>query len=189
MKHPAGALLLLACGAAQAQHQGSPWAEADLAVRRAAPAEIPSLPGEVRTELERRGCRIPQPFDAKQLENFTQGSFVERRGKDWAVLCSIARVSRVLVFPKGSVEDVQEVPGSRRKDAEYLQAIGGGAIGFSRRIRAITPAAAHRYQRAYGTKGDQVRLRHDGIEDAFVQKASEVLYFDGERWIRAQGAD
>lgn len=185
MRNGPAALLLLACGAAQA----NPWAEADAAVRRAAPSEIPGLPGEVRTELERRGCRIPQPFDAKRIENFTQGSFFQRRGKDWAVLCSVARVSRVLVFPKGSSDEVQEVPGSRRKDAEYLQATGGGAIGFSRRIRAISPATAHRYQRTYAPKDEHVRLRHDAIEDAFVQKASEVLYFDGDKWIRAQGVD
>ena len=187
MKHPAAALLLLllACGAARADA----WAEADIAVHRAAPADIGVLPGEVRTELERRGCRIPQPFNAKRLENFAQGSFLARKAKDWAVLCSVGRVSRVLVFPGGSSEEVHEVPGSRRKDFEYLQATGGGAIGFSRRITAITPSAAHRYQRAYAPKNDRVKLRHDGIEDAFVDKASEVLYFDGDRWMRAQGAD
>lgn len=181
----AAALLLFALGAAA---HADEWADADLATRRLAPEEITALPAAVRADLHRRGCTIPQAFTARKPANFAHGTFLGTEHDDWAVLCSIERSSRILVYPGGTAHGVVEVPNSLARDSDYLQQIGGGRIGFSRAVAAIAPTPAHRLQQQFLGR-IAVRLQHAGIEDAFVDKVSAVRYFNGKRWLRVQGMD
>ncbi|MBC5783183.1 hypothetical protein H8N03_09530 [Ramlibacter sp. USB13] len=184
MKKVAASLVLALSASAHADE----WSDADLATRRLAPSEVQALPAPVRADLERRGCRIPQAFAAKNAGNFARGTFLGSDADDWAVLCSIARASRILVYPGGTAQGVQEVPGSARKDADFLQQVGGGRIGFSRSVIAIGPTQAHRRQnQARGRI--VVRFQHAGIEDAFLEKRSRVHYFNGRKWVEVQAGD
>ena len=182
MKSAVLALLAVACAAAQADE----WSDADQATRRLAPHEIKGLPAPVRADLEKRGCRIPQTFSARRVSNIARGTFVTEH-EDWAVLCSIARASRILVYADGKAQRVLEVPGSLRKDADYLRLVGsGGRIGFSREIRSMGPVQAHRRQQEKLGRV-VVRFQHAGIEDAFLEQVSVVHYFNGKRWMRVAG--
>ena len=179
--------ILMACAVFGAAHADE-WTDADRTMRRLAPAEITALPAPARADLERRGCRIPQAFSHARPGNFARGSFLGKEREDWAVLCSIERASRILVYPGGTAQSVVEVPGSERKDADFLQEVGGGKIGFSRTIAAIAPPQAHRRQ--IDKLGRVVvRMKYVGIEDAFIEKASRVYYINGVKWLQAQGRD
>lgn len=61
-------------------------------------SDFNELPKEIIKNLEQRGCTIPQIWHDKTLHNVISGEFSKKGQKDWAVLCSINRVSSILVF-------------------------------------------------------------------------------------------
>jgi hypothetical protein len=44
-------------------------------VRRLTPAAFPKLPVTIRHDLERRGCLVPQPYEARVPSNVIHGAF------------------------------------------------------------------------------------------------------------------
>lgn len=119
--------------------RGSPqdFGKADLATKRLAPAMFASLPPAIRRELEKRGCTIPQSFTATRPGNIISGRFTSAAKTDWAALCSVNRMSSILVFRSGSVSSVAEL--ANFPDSIFLQVVGpNDAIGYSRAIVAVT---------------------------------------------------
>jgi hypothetical protein len=162
------------------------WTRADEATVRLRPSKIPVLPAEVREELERRGCTVPQPFTGRSPQNAVTGRFTSAIRIDWAVLCSRARASSILVFRGGSAKEVVEI--AKAPDRHYLQGVGGGSIGFSRALGVASPQFIREHYETYGGPKPPL-LGHDGIDDRFVGKASGVWYWHRGRWLRLQGAD
>jgi hypothetical protein len=165
----------------------SEWTRADLETVRLAPARFAALPSAIRSELDRRGCSIPQPFTAKadQPENAIRGHFISPAATDWAVLCSRQRRSSVLIFRGGGVSKIDELAAG--EDAACLQVTGPGEIGYSRGISVASP----RDIREHNRNPDQPLpvLNHDGINDAFIGKASVIWYWSGNQWLQLAGAD
>ena len=163
------------------------WRVADAATTRLAPAAFPQLPGRVRRNLRARGCTIPQTFAATRPHNVISGEFAWRGQTDWTVLCSRHRVSSILVFWGGSTKSVAEI--AKAADSDFLQVVGGdGEIGFSRSIGAVGRDYILTHYREYGGRKPPP-IDHQGINDAFVEKASSVLYYHRGRWLKLQGAD
>jgi hypothetical protein len=158
------------------------WTRADSAVVRLHPSAFAQLPQAVRTELDRRGCTIPQSDAERRPHNVIEGAFVAAGSHDWAVLCSIARTSRILVFRGGLASTVDSLAPSA--DRSFLQQGDGGRIVFSRKLTAVGAAGIV----AHGGLVPR-RLDHRGIEDAFVDKASTIFYFDKATWLTLDGAD
>jgi len=181
------ALIITCCAVLDATAVTQDWEAADRATRRLAPAAFPQLPSSIRDALVKRGCTIPQPYDARSPENVIKGSFIRAGQTDWAVLCSQQRISAVLVFPADNPAAVMTMPGAA--DLDFLQGVGNGAIGFSRAITVATPKQMRQYAADDQSQKKLPAFRHDGIEDAFIGKASGVLYWDGTRWLSLRGAD
>lgn len=161
------------------------WARADLSVRRLSPDTFGLLPPSIRKELIRLGCTVPQTVEYERPHNVISGRFTSSTGTDWAVLCSRARVSAILVFRQGRTPPIEL---ASSPDANYLQGLGGTAIGFSRLISVASP----RFIRAAAAAADSripPRLDHEGIDDAFAGKASAVLYFYAGNWRTLAGSD
>ncbi len=138
---------------------------------RLAPAVFAKLPSHVRSGLVRNGCLVPQSFLAKEPENAIAGSFTRKGSREWAVLCSANGVSSILIFGVRSQEPLSRIAES--PDDTYIQVIGEGRTGFSRRISAVsspTPGLT-------------------AIDDAFLEKASIVWIRRGRHWLETAGAD
>lgn len=168
----------------------SDWVRANAAVVRLAPSRFPTLPTAVRADLERRTCRIPQSgftADAKDPHNVLRGAFTARGRVDWAVLCSVRDSSQILIYHDGTASPSDSL--AKSADFDFLQGLGEGRIGFSRRISIATAASIRDHAKAYeGPKPPSV-LDHVGIDDAFQGKASVILYWFGGKWLALQGAD
>jgi hypothetical protein len=95
MNRPRLMLVLLAAGAAlcHAQISQRSWEDADRQIVRLPPKAFPELPAKLRVDLERRGCTIPQVPVVNGRHNVIKGEFSKAGQTDWAVLCSIGRVS------------------------------------------------------------------------------------------------
>lgn len=177
--------LIFACTSVRAQvsHKVT---ESSENIVRLLPAAFPHLPADVARELNRRGCRIPQNAYEKKTHNVITGEFARIGQTDWAVLCSIRGVSSILVFWNGAGNGPAEVAPSR--DDGFVQDMGGGKLGFSRGIYAVGKdyILAH-----YSNTGVPLprRIDHQGINDAFIEKASDIHYYFGRKWLKLPGAD
>jgi hypothetical protein len=163
------------------------WIRADVETVRLPPDAFPDLPGAVVAELQRLGCTIPQPYGAHTPDhNVIKGRFLSSANVDWAVLCSRDRVSSILIFPGGSVDSVLELEST--PDANWLQVVNPGEIGFSRSIDVADPQHIVALAEAHGAPKPPP-LDHDGVEHAFNEKASTILYWQDGQWIGFEGAD
>jgi len=162
------------------------WEKADLAVRRLEPSAIKGLPDWLVSDLRRRQCLIPQSFAAGEPHNAISGRFNDGDVADWAVLCSRNRVSTVLVFWDGSAANVAEV--QPQPDNHYLQGASATSIEYSRAIFVAPPEHIRAAQKEH--RVTIVRSpTHDGINLAFLEKASSIWYWSGGKWLHIPDAD
>jgi len=162
------------------------WQIADEATLRLKPAAFSQLPVNIVSFLQKLSCTVPQIFGESTPHNVIRGQFARSGQFDWAVLCSRSRVSSILVFWNGSTKSVAEI--ARSDDKSFLQGIGGENIGFSRAIDVVDKDYILEHYREYGGRKPP-QIKHQGINDAFVEKASSVHYFYRKRWLELQGAD
>jgi hypothetical protein len=165
------------------------WQIADEATVRLKPSAFSQMPKNIVSYLEARGCTVPQIFGETKPHNVIRGEFAKSGQFDWAVLCSRNRISAILVFWNGSTKSVAEI--ARGDDRSFLQT-GAGDDGskaiFSRAIGVVDEDYILEHYREYnGIKPPPIK--HQGINDAYVEKASTVLYFHRGRWLELQGAD
>jgi hypothetical protein len=163
------------------------WAAADSATLRLPPAAFSQLPENIVRYLQGRGCTIPQTYLSSGPHNVIGGEFARRGQTDWAVLCSRSGESSILIFWRGSTRSVAEIAKAPNRD--FLQTITeGGKVGFSRMIEAVETDYIIKHHQA-----DRVPkpppIKHQGINDAYVEKASVVRYYYRKRWLELQGAD
>jgi hypothetical protein len=160
--------------------------EAERRIVRLRPAAFPALPAAVVQELQRRGCTIPQESYTKKPHNVIRGEFARAGQTDWAVLCSVKGISRILVFWNGSAQDPASL--APMADRNYLQTITSTDTGYSRGLTSVGKAFIMRHYDAYGGPKPPP-ITHHGIDDAFIEKASVTWYFHGGKWLQLTGAD
>jgi hypothetical protein len=165
------------------------WQIADERITRLKPSAFSQLPKNIVSYLEARGCTVPQIFGETKPHNVIRGEFAKSGQFDWAVLCSRNRVSAIWVFWNGSTKSVAEI--ARAADRDFLQT-GAGDDGskaiFSRAIDVVGKDYILEHYREYNGKKPPP-IKHQGINDAYVEKASTVHYFYRKRWLLLQGAD
>ncbi len=168
-------------------HAQDKWQNADEATVRLKPSAFSRLPKSIVSYLETRGCTVPQISGETTPHNVIRGEFAQSGQFDWAVLCSRQRVSAIWVFWNGSTKAVARF--AEANDKHYLQTTSeGGGIGFSRAIDVAAKDYIFKQQR--GDNGKKLPpIKHQGISDAFIEKASTVRYFYRGRWLQLQGAD
>ncbi|TET44783.1 hypothetical protein E3J62_09380 [candidate division TA06 bacterium] len=170
----------------QVYRQWSKWEKADLETRRLPPDSFPELPQHIREYLKDHGYTIPQAYRPSRPHNVISGEFREKGITDFAVLASKNRSSCIMIFWGGSVENISRI--REAKDRTILQGIGRGKIGFSRAIMVAKGVSVQKACRIYG-EAESHEIKHDGIEDYFLGKASIIhCLVDGE-WIGVLGAD
>ena len=153
---------------------------------RLKPSDFRQLPSAVRRNLNARGCTVPQYPQAAAPHNVLTGSFTARGSRDWAVLCSVKGVSRILVYRGGSTKRVDSL--AVLPDAQFMQRTSSGVVEFSRRIGTATPKNIVDHAAANGIPKPP-KLAYDGIDDWHVEKTSTLLYFYRGKWREQQPAN
>jgi len=178
-------ILLVGAISVNAQLTRRDWVRADEQTVRLKPSTFRTLPSAVRTELEHRGCTIPQPSGGGQPQNAVSGSFITAEQTDWAVLCSRNNRSTILVFRAGTSDHIDEL--AEEPDLQYLQVISrDNKIGYSRMLTALNAQSF----RSRAIKRSALKtINHDGVEDAFIEKGSLIWYWSGVKWVKVSGAD
>jgi hypothetical protein len=155
-------------------------------VRRLRVEDYPDLPSGVAAVLQSRHCTIPQPNKDGPARNVIPGEFFRKGQKGWAVLCSTGGKSSILVFrtnDDSSPDEIAESP-----DNHFLVDTPQGGTVYSREISAVDREFIFRHYRAYGGPKPPP-IDHNGIDDAFLEKASITWYWHNRGWMQLQGAD
>jgi hypothetical protein len=175
--------------ASNAQIPAELQAKLDLADRqivRLSPTTFTELPSAIVFDLQKRDCTVPQVPEIAGRHNVIRGEFAKPGQQDWAVLCSVNRVSSILVFWDGSVANPAMM--EPVADIDRLQSWTEGKTIFSRVISGVDAKYILEHFNAYGGPTPPP-LDHLGIDDAFWGKASVVRYFHEGKWLQLQGAD
>jgi len=160
--------------------------EAERRIVRLPPAGFPQIPSNIVRDLQRRGCTVPQETFSNKPNNVVRGEFVKPGQTDWAVLCSVKGVSTILVYWNGS--ETRPAAIAALEDRNFIQGITPAKVGFSRGIAPVGKDFIMRHYDAYGGPKPPP-IDHQGIDDAFIEKASVTWYFEGGKWLKLTGAD
>jgi hypothetical protein len=137
---------------------------------------FPQLPPAIQDALTRRGCQIPQTYEAHQPENVVNASFERHGSSDWAVLCSAGgKVSLLVFFASGGGPMVLVTAA----ETDRLQAHGTSQVlGFNWAIDPASPETVHEAQ--LGMSRPPARLDHDALADSAIdQKTIYRAYLKG----------
>jgi hypothetical protein len=158
-----------------------------LDLERLPPSTFRQLPRNVVRSLHARGCAIPQTDLEPKPNNVISGEFAKRGQTDWAVLCSRGGNSSILVFWGRGIKSPAEL--AKAPDDAYW--LGNNEEGFHYYRHLMT--ADRKYilvhYREYGRGEFIPPIKHDGIDDGFLEKGSEVYYFYRGKWVSLPGAD
>lgn len=144
------------------------------------------MPSGVAAVLQSRHCTIPQPDKDGAARNVIKGEFFRKGQKGWGVLCSSGGKSSILVFRNDNDSTPDEIAEST--DNRFIIDTWQGGKVYSREISAVDHELILRHYRAYdGPK--PAPIDHNGIDDAFLEKASITWYWHNGKWVQLQGAD
>ena len=141
-------------------------------------ASFPILPAPVLAQLSRRQCMIPQSFEAQQPENVIHGAFRAPGSSDWAALCSSSGSTTLYVFFAGLLDapfSLRTQPDTAWLGAEPGSSVYGSAWGIS----SLSLAGLRASPQLRGP----ATLDHDAIDDAHLEHADTLRYFQAGKWI------
>jgi hypothetical protein len=148
-------------------------------IRRLPVLSFPTLPPVIAFELTRRGCLIPQTWQAHRPENVIQASLERAGSSDWAALCSAQGTVSLLVFFASAPE--QPLVLDTAAESERLQAHGvNGELGFDWGIDPASPARIREAQA--GLEHRPPLLDHDALADSRLEHGTRYRFFLHNRW-------
>ncbi len=150
------------------------------------PPAFPGLPPAIVHQLELRSCAIPQTGFASKPHNAIRGEFFRKGRQDWAVLCLAHGNSSILVFPTGGEGHPAEL--ASLADSIFEQSDESGRMVYSRMITAVGKDFILRHYQGYGGPKPPP-MDHQGVDDAFVEKASVTWYCYNGTWYKLTGSD
>lgn len=180
----AAALAIATPGSVHAQEAGEWGQRAAAAARtipRLAPAAFTAVPQNVRAELTRRGCRVPQTrvpgAAASGTNNAIRGNFAAAGQTDWAVLCSKGGTSTVEIVWGGPAQCPASIRPKADKDVmmDYGSDPSKPEWSYDRSIEAVGLAGNQAIRR------DLRALRYQGINDGWEGGGATLVCRAG-RW-------
>jgi len=142
------------------------------------PSSFPALPRAVQDGLNRRGCMIPQTYEAHRPENVIHADFEGLGGEDWATLCAVQGTVSLLVFFDGKAEPavLASAPATERLQAHDPS----GVLGFNWGIDPATPKQISEAQR--GMYPRPAALDHDALADTIVEHKTVYHFYAKGAW-------
>lgn len=149
-------------------------------IRHLPVSSFPDLPAPTANALTRRGCLIPQSYEAHHPENVIHGSFERPDSTDWAILCTEkdGKVS-LLVFFSNDLGTPIHIAGTQ--ELGLLQPLPSGKeLGFGAAIDSASPERVHDAQN--GLTPRPPRLDHDAVVLTFLERNTVYRYFSNGKW-------
>jgi len=148
-------------------------------IRRLPVSSFPELPPLFRDQLTRRGCLIPQTYQAHQPENVVRASFERSGSADWAVLCSAEGTVSLLVY-FASVPDALLVLASAPETNRLQAHDATGILGFNWGIDPASPVQIHQAQASMEHRPPLVD--HDALADTTLDRRTVYRFYSRNIW-------
>jgi hypothetical protein len=147
---------------------------------------FPQLPPAIHDALTRRGCLIPQTYEAHGPENVVHASLERHGSSDWAVLCSANGTVSLLVFFAGNYADPMIL--ATAPEIARLQSHGSSnVLGFNWGIDPASPEEIHEAQQ--GMRHPTPRLDHDALADSVVDGRTIYHFYSKSAWTLIETQD
>jgi hypothetical protein len=148
-------------------------------IRRLPVSSFPALPEQIADVLNRRGCMIPQTYEAHRPENVVHASLEKAGSSDWAVLCSAQATVSLLVFFGSAPGRPTVLATAPEKDR--LQAHGADqSLGFN---WGVDPASPEDVREAQANLGHRpFRPDHDALADSVIDGKTVYHFYAKDRW-------
>jgi hypothetical protein len=159
-------------------------------IRHLPVSSFPDLPSGIVNMLNRRGCTIPQTYEAHRPENVVHASLEHAGSSDWAVLCSVQGTVSLLVFFDGGSELRKGQPAvlASAPESQRLQPHDpSGVLGFNWGIDPATPQQVHEAQS--GLKNRRAQVDHDALADSTVEHGTIFHFYAKSNWFVLETAD
>jgi len=148
-------------------------------IRHLPVSSFPELPEGVQELLSRRGCLIPQTYEAHGPENVVHASLERADSSDWAVLCSAQGTVSLLVF-FGSAP-AQLLVLAAVPETERLQTHdSSGVLGFNWGIDPASPGKIREAQT--GMEHRPPGLDHDALADSILEHRTVYRFYVKSGW-------
>lgn len=163
----------------------------DPVAKERGPETIQQLPVDIRLDLAKRLCRVPEYKGSKDVDDgaYIMGHFRSGASIDYAVVCQIParKVQNILVYSNSdsggawNAEVVEHGTFDPAPEADKCE----------ERVGIATPRYILDHARRYAPEELKhlPRLDHDGLNVDLCEKASVVYYLHQGRWLTLQGAD
>jgi hypothetical protein len=185
-------VLLCACSLLPAQKQEPTPAQLDVAgqivvagqsipyvIRHLPISSFPEMPDELAVLLNRRGCLIPQTYEAHHPENVIHASLERPGSSDWAVLCSAEGTVSLLVYFSSAPTKLHVL--SAAPETERLQAHDpSGVLGFNWGIDPASPEQIHTAQ--IGVLHRPAPVDHDALADSLIEHRTVYHFYLKNVW-------
>ena len=148
-------------------------------IRHLPVSSFPELPVELAGLLNRRGCLIPQTYEAHHPENVVHASLERAGSSDWAVLCSERGTVSLLVYfasAPAKVLVLATAPETRRLQAHAPS----GVLGFNWGIAPASPEQVLEAQSAVRPR--PARVDHDALADSVVENRTVYHFYLKSAW-------
>jgi hypothetical protein len=143
-------------------------------------SSFPNLPDELTVLLNRRGCLIPQTYEAHHPENVVHASLERPGSSDWAVLCAAQGTVSLLVFFSSDPATLLVL--SAAPETERLQAHDpSGVLGFNWGIDPASPEQVRQAQA--GLLRRPAPVDHDALADSLVDQHTIYHFYLKNAWI------
>jgi hypothetical protein len=152
------------------------------------PESVPKLPLDVRLDLVKRKCMVPQYKGSTSADGaYTSGHFRSGAAIDYAVVCHIPsrKVQNVLVY-------------SNSDGAWTAEIIERGTFGpppegnnCQREVSIATSKSIVDFAHAFAPEELKhlPKLDHEGVNVEICEKASVIYYLHQGKWLKLQGSD
>ena len=142
-------------------------------------SSFPDLPQAVAELLNRRGCLIPQTYQAHHPENVIHASLERAGSSDWAALCAVKGTVSLLVYFASAPANLQMLASA--PETGRLQAhSASGVLGFN---WGIDPASPEQIREARsGMEHRPAVLDHDALADSMIDHRTVYRFYLRSGW-------
>ncbi len=155
-------------------------------VRHLPVSSFPGLPDRLVSLLNRRGCLIPQTFEAYRPENVVHASLERPGSSDWAVLCSAQGTVSLLVYFSSAPDQLRLLAAA--PETERLAAHSpGGVLGFDWGIDPASPGQVHDAQAGLDPRPPLVD--HDALADSIINGGTVYHFYSKGAWTELEMPD
>jgi hypothetical protein len=155
-------------------------------IRHLPVSSFPELPAGFAALLNRRGCLIPQTYEARRPENVIHASLERAGSPDWAALCSVeGTVSLLVYFASAPAKMLVLVTAP---ETERLQAHDpSGVLGFNWGIDPASPEQVHQAQSGLAPR--PAKLDHDALADSIIDRRTVYHFYAKNAWTELETPD